>query len=107
MHSAQPTAMESDGEVVMIPRNALMRQADLCIAILGAIQNMDPSENQHWLSITSNDLELLPEANLSAMSTPGIFDSFKRHSNIARDSKVIDRSLYLSLVQQHGQKKCI
>ena len=43
------TAMESDEEMVMIPRlNALVRQADLCklIAILEAIQKMVPSENQ-------------------------------------------------------------
>ena len=44
-HTMQPlilgNAMESNEDMVMIPRlNALVRQTDLCIAILEAIQKM-------------------------------------------------------------------
>ena len=74
MHSAQPTAMESDKEIVMIPRlSALMGQADLRKAILETIQKMGydrPSENQAFAInhfVRGNDLYLLAVVNLSAM----------------------------------------
>ena len=68
--------MESEEDMVMIPRlNALVRQADLRIATLEAIQKMGydgPSENQ-VLAITSfagmmcSFVYLLAVVNLSAM----------------------------------------
>ena len=88
--------MESDEDMVMIPRlNALVRQADLHIAILEAIQKIGydrPSENQalainHF--VRGNDVFIsLPTGSgksLCYASIPGVFDSLKRRANIASD----------------------
>ena len=88
--------MESDEDMVMIPRlNALVRQADLHIAILEAIQKMGydrPSDNQalainHF--VRGNDVFIsLPTGSgksLCYASVPGVFDSLKRRANIASD----------------------
>lgn len=82
--------------MVMIPRlNALVRQSDLRIAILEAIQKMGydrPSENQalainHF--VRGNDVFIcLPTGSgksLCYASIPGVFDSLKRRANIESD----------------------
>ena len=88
--------MESNEDMVMIPRlNALVRQTDLRIAILEAIQKMGydrPSENQA-LAINhfarGNDVFLsLPTGSgksLCYAAIPGVFDTLKRRANIASE----------------------
>ena len=85
--------MESNEDMVMIPRlNALVRQTDLRIAILEAVQKMGydrPSENQA-LAINhfarGNDVFLsLPTGSGKSLyaAIPGVFDTLKKRANIA------------------------
>ena len=88
--------MEFEEDMVMIPRlHALVKQSDLRIAILDAVQKLGydrPSQHQalainHFVS-GSDVFICLPTGSgksLCYATIPGVFDSLKRRANIASD----------------------